>query len=188
MFRLDKLKNWAQSSINDDKKELNAYQSLDDQISLIYSKIDEYINDLGSIDKRLFVEYNGNLVSVSLLNILKDTILKDKNLSIEQRAYQSAELSRIYIEKLTELKEKIIAIAVTQTDNVYLAYINSCIKIINALLKEYNYMQAIKRANISSINNSDNINVGKKIKILKDQISIRISEINRRLTIDGLKR
>lgn len=188
MFGLDKLKNWSHSSINDDKKELNAYQSLNDQISLIYSKIDEYIKELGSLDERLLIDYNGNKISISLLNILKDSVLRDKKLSIEQRAYESAELNRIYIEKLIELKEKIIAMAVTQTDNAYLTYINSCIRIINALLKEYNYMIAIRRSNISFIDNSDNINAGKKIKILKDQIDIRTSEINKRLTIDSLKR
>ena len=188
MFSLNKFKNWSHSSINDDKKELNTYQSFNDQISLIYSKIDEYIKEFGNSDERLFVNYNGKLVSMSLLNILKDSVLRDKSLSIEQRTYQSAELNRIYIEKLKELKNKIIAIAVTETDNVYLAYIHSCIQIVNGLLKEYGHLLAIQRSSIYTIDNSGNLNAGEKIKILKDNIDIRSAEINSRLTIDSLSR
>lgn len=59
MFRLNKLKNWAHSSINDDKKELNAYQKFQDQFSLIDSKLEEYIAEFASEDTRLLIEYNG---------------------------------------------------------------------------------------------------------------------------------
>lgn len=188
MFKLHKLKNWAHSSISDDKKELNAYQSFQDQFSLIDSKIEEYINELAGEDARLLIEYNGEKMPVNLLKIMSESLLKSRNLSTEERAYQSAELTRIYYEKLKQLKNKIIALAVTETDNVYLAYIHSCITIINSLLKEYSHLLAVQKSSIYTINNSGNLNAGEKIKVLKDNIEIRTAEINTRLATDSLKR
>lgn len=188
MFRLNKLKNWAHSSINDDKKELNAYQKFQDQFSLIDSKLEEYIAEFASEDTRLLIEYNGEKMPINLLKIIRESLLKSKSLPIEERAYQSAELTRIYYEKLKQLKNRIIALAVTETDNVYLTYIHSCIQIINNLLREYAHLLAIQRTGISKIDNFGNSNAGEKIKVLKDNIEIRTAEINTRLAIDSLKR
>ncbi len=188
MFRLQKLKNWTHSSVTDDKKELNVYQSFQDQISLINSKTEEYITELGSEDKRLLIEFNGDKIPISLLKIMSESLLKNKSLSIEERATQSAELNRLYYQKLKLLKDKIIELAVNETDNVYLTYIHSCIKIINKLLKEYSYLLAIQRAAITSIDNDGNLNAGEKLRVLKDNIDVRTAEINARLTIDSLKR
>ncbi len=188
MFNLQRLKNWAHSSIEFDKSELNTYQNFQDQISLIDGKIEEYITELGREDKRLLVEYNDEKIPIDLLKLLSETILKNKELSIQQRAHESAKLNRIYLEQLKQLKNKIIALAVSKTDNVYLTYIHSCIQIINVLLREYAHLLAIQRAGISKIDNSGNLNAGEKIKILKDNIKIRSAEINLRLATDGLKR
>ena len=188
MFRLNKLKNWAHSSINDDKKELNAYQKFQDQFSLIDSKLEEYIAEFASEDTRLLIEYNGEKMPINLLKIISESLLKSKSLPIEERAYQSAELTRIYYEKLKQLKNRIIALAVTETDNVYLTYIHSCIQIINNLLREYAHLLAIQRTGISKIDNFGNSNAGEKIKVLKDNIEIRTAEINTLIAIDILKR
>ena len=188
MFNLQRLKNWAHSSIEFDKSELNTYQNFQDQMSLINGKIEEYITELGSEDKRLLVEYNDEKIPIDLLKLLSETILKNKELSVQQRAHESAELTRIYYEKLKQLKNKIVALAVTETDNVYLAYIHSCIQIINNLLREYAHLLAIQRAGIYKIDNSGNLNAGEKIKVLKDNIEIRTAEINTRLATDSLKR
>ena len=150
--------------------------------------IEEYINELAGEDARLLIEYNGEKMPVNLLKIMSESLLKSRNLSTEERAYQSAELTRIYYEKLKQLKNKIIALAVTETDNVYLAYIHSCITIINSLLKEYSHLLAVQKSSMYTINNSGNLNAGEKIKVLKDNIEIRTAEINTRLATDSLKR
>ena len=188
MFKLQRLKNWSHSSINDDKKELNAYQCFQDQISLINNKIEEYIAEFGSEDRRLFVNYNKEAIPINLLKIMSESLLKNKSLSVEERAYQSAELTRLYYENLKCLKNKIISLAVSETDNVYLAYIHSCIQIINGLLKEYAHLLAIEKSSIRTIDNTGNINAGEKIKILKDNIEIRSAQINSRLALESLKR
>ena len=188
MFNLQRLKNWTHSSVVDDKKELNAYQSFQDQFTLIDSKIEEYINELGSADERLFVDYNRKKVSVNLLKLMSESLLRNKDLPTEEKAYQSAELQRLYYEYLKQLKEKIIAIAVSQTDNVYLAYIHSCIEIINTLLREYSHLLAIQKSGISKVDNNGNLNAGEKIKTLKDNIEIRTAQINTRLALENLKR
>lgn len=188
MFKLQKLKNWTHSSINDDKKELSTYQSIQDQMSSIDSKINEYIEELGREDSRLLIEYNGENIPINILKLMSEALLRNKELSVEEKAYQSAELNLLYYKKLKELKKKIISIAITETDNVYLACINSCIKIINALLKDYSHLLAIQRSEIYSLDNSGNLNAGEKMKILKDNIEVRTAEINSRLTIDSLKR
>ncbi len=188
MFSLKRLKDWSCSSVNDDKKELTVYQSLNDQILSINSKIDEYINEFGTSDSRLLILYDGKLIGISFLNVLKNSVLKDKSLSVEQRANKSDYINRCYIEELKKLREKIVSLAIMCTDNIYLVYINSCIEVINGLLKKYNYLLAIQRANISSINNSGNLNAGQKLVLLKEQIDIRESEINRRLATVNIKR
>ena len=103
MFNLQRLKNWAHSSIEFDKSELNTYQNFQDQISLIDGKIEEYITELGREDKRLLVEYNDEKIPIDLLKLLSETILKNKELSIQQRAHESAKLNRIYLEQLKQL-------------------------------------------------------------------------------------
>ena len=188
MFRLQRLKNWAHSSVASDKQELNAYQSFQDQFSLIDSKIEEYLSELGMDDSRLFVNYNGKAIPVNFLKVMSESLLKDKNLSLQEKAIQSEKLNRLYYEKLRQLKEKIISLAVNEKDNVYLTYINSCINIINGLLKEYAHLLAIQRSGIYSINNNGNNNAGEKIKVLKDNIEIRSAEINSRLTMENLGR
>ena len=188
MFKLQRLKNWAHSSIADDKSELNAYQNFQDHFSLIDSKLEEYIAEFASEDTRLLIEYNGEKMPINLLKIISESLLKSKNLSIEERAYQSAKLTRIYYEKLKQLKNRIIALAVTETDNVYLAYINSYIAIINTLLKQYAHLLAIQRSSIYSIDNQGELNAGEKLKALKDSIDIRTAEIQCRLTTADLKR
>ena len=188
MFNLQRLKNWAHSSIEFDKSELNTYQNFQDQISLIDGKIEEYITELGREDKRLLVEYNDEKIPIDLLKLLSETILKNKELSVQQRAHESAKLNRIYVEQLKQLKNKIVALAVTETENVYLAYINSYIAIINILLKQYAHLLAIQRSGIYKIDNSGNLNAGEKMKVLKDNIEVRTAEINTRLVTDSLKR
>lgn len=188
MFRLQKLKNWAHSSVADDKKELNAYQSIQDQILAIYSKIDEYLKEKSYEDERIQVDYNGEKIPVNVLNTLSQSILSNKDLTTVQKAKKSAELTKLYYEKLKRLREKIIALAVTEKDNIYLVYINSCIQIINSLLKEYSYLLAIQRSSIYKIDNQGELNAGEKLKALKDSIEIRTAEINSRLALDNLKR
>lgn len=188
MFKLQRLKNWTHSSVTDDKSELDAYQIFQDQFSSLNSKIEEYISELGYEDERLLIDYNGEKIPLETLKTLGKSILKDNSLNIQQRVLKSEELNRMYYEKLKELKDKITALAINETDNVYLAYINSCIHIINALLKRYAHLLAIQKSTISSIDNSDNLNAGEKIRVLKDNIDIRTSEINTRLSLENLKR
>ena len=188
MFRLEKLKNWAHSSVADDKKELNVYQSFQDQFLAINSKIDDYLNEKSYEDERIQVDYNGKKIPINLLKTLSQSILSNKDLTTIQKAQKSAELTKLYYEKLRQLSEKIITLAVTEKDNVYLVYINSCIQIINSLLNEYSYLLAIQRSSIYQIDNQGELNAGEKLKVLKDNIEIRTAEINSRLALDRLKR
>ena len=188
MFRLQRLKNWAYSSVADDKKELNVYQSFQDQISLINTKIEEYIIELGNEDNRLLVDYNDEKIPINLLKVFSESISKNKNLSIEERMKQKVELDRLYYERLKQLKDKIVALATTQTDNVYLVHIHNCIKIINDMLRQYSCLLAIQKSSIRSIDNIGDRNAGEKLRILKDYIDIRTSEINCRLTMENIKR
>ena len=188
MFKLQKLKNWTHSSVNDDRNELNIYQSFQDQFSSINSKIEEYIEEVGREDSRLLIDYNGQKMTLEMLKILSESVMRNKDLSVQERAFQSAELSRAYHENLKLLKEKIISLAVIAKDNVYLAYINSYIQIINAMLKEYAYLLAVQRSGVRSIDNTGELNAGQKIGKLKDNIDIRTAEINSRLSLENCKR
>ena len=188
MFSLNKLKNWAKSSISDDKIELEVYQKLMDQINGIKGKADEYINEMNYTDERLYVEYEGKLVPISYLLSLKQSVMQDKTLKPEERAYKSANLTYFYNLKVKELEEKIVNLALLEPNNVYLAYINSSIQILNSLIKEYVYLMAMQRSQIFKIDNTGDMTAGQKLKKLKNEIDIRISEIESRLTIESLKR
>lgn len=188
MFSLRKFKDWRHTSINDDKLELDIYQIFNEQFSSIDNQFEEYLKELGNEDKRLFVKYNGNSVPINRLYNISQIILNDKDLSIKERAYQSAELYRLYLLELKNLKEKIITLSVANKDNVYLSCINSCVGVLNKLLQKYSYLLAVQRSDIYSIDNHGDLNAGKKIKKLKDNIEIRSNEIKCRLTLDDLER
>ncbi len=188
MFKLNKLKNWTKSSINDDKMELEIYQKFKDQIFSIKDKADEYINEMNYTDERLYVEYEGKLVPISYLLSLKQSVMQDKILKPEERAYKSANLTYFYDLKVRELEEKIVNLSLLEPNNVYLAYINSSIQILNSLIKEYVYLMAIQRSQIFKIDNTGNMTAGQKLNKLKNEIDLRITEIENRLTIDNLKR
>ena len=78
--------------------------------------------------------------------------------------------------------------SVANKDNVYLSCINSCVGVLNKLLQKYSYLLAVQRSDIYSIDNHGDLNAGKKIKKLKDNIEIRSNEIKCRLTLDDLER
>ena len=188
MFKLNKLKNWAKSSINDDKMELEIYQKFKDQINSIKDKSNEYINEMNFTDERLFVEYEGKLVPISYLISIKQSVMQDKSLSSEERAYKSADLTYFYKLKVRELEEKIVSLALLEPNNVYLAYINSSIQILNSLMKEYVHLMAIQRSKIFKIDSTGEMTAGQKLKKLKNEIDLRITEIESRLTVNSLKK
>lgn len=66
--------------------------------------------------------------------------------------------------------------------NVYLSQIASSLRVINTLLKKYLYLLAIKRSGLITISSYD------ELKSLEDNIKIRISELNYRITTDTMKR
>lgn len=187
MFSLQRAKNWTRSSVSDDKKELTIYQSFQDQFSSIKNKADEYIRECSYFDSRLFIDYNGKQVSIDFISSLKNTISLEKSLSVEERAIKVAELTRFYNQKLKEIEERIISLSLVQQDNVYLSYIASCIKIINSLLKEYGYLLAVQKSGVQNIN-SIGEPAGVKLKKLQDEIELRITEINSRLTIENIRK
>lgn len=182
MFRLNKLKNWAHSSISDDKHELEVYQIFQNEIDNIKKIRQEYINEEGSYDNKLQVSFKGNLVSLSVIETLKNTILNNQRLSLEERIKENTILADIYREKLKELEDRIITMALRNPENVYLSRISSSLGVINTLLKRYIHLLAIQRSGVTSINNGDDL------KQLEDSILIRISEINYRITTDTMKR
>lgn len=183
MFNLQRLKNWTKSSVNDDKKELEIYQLFQDQFNSIKNKSDEYISELGYTDRRLFVNFNGEAVPLSVIDAIKDSIPKNKNLSIQEKAHQVAELSNFYYQKLKEIESRIIDISIKESDNAYLITIANNIKLLNKLLMEYSYLLAIQRSGVKKI---ESPNTYEKIKQLKDSIEIRIAEIQTRLITEEI--
>jgi len=59
MFRLNKLKNWAHSSIAHDKNEIETYQVFQDEINHINQIIEEFIKEQGTDNRLLHVLYKG---------------------------------------------------------------------------------------------------------------------------------
>ena len=182
MFNLQRLKNWTKSSINDDKKEIEIYQLFQDQFNLIKYKTEEYISECGYEDKRLFIEYNNELISLSLLNTLKESSLKNNKLSIQERAKLAAELTNFYNQKLKEIEAKIIELSFTEKDNIYLITISSYVQILNNLLKKYIGLLAIQRSGVKYINSRE------EIQKLKDSIEIRTAEIQTRLSLEEISK
>lgn len=182
MFNLQRLKNWTKSSVNDDKRELEVYQLFQDQFNSIKYKIEEYIKECGYEDKRLFIEYNNELIPLSLLNALKESSLKNRSLSLQERAKLAAELTNFYNQKLKEIEAKIIELSLTERDNVYLITISSYIQIINNLLRKYIGLLAIQKSGVINIKSNN------EIQKLKDSIEIRIAEIKTRLSLEEISR
>lgn len=182
MFQLDKLKNWAHSSITEDKNEIEIYQIFTNEINSIKNTIEEFIKEEGSDNHLLYVLHDGKLVSLSLLETLRNSLLNSKSLSIEDKIKQSSLLEESYRKNLEELKNRIIRMALRRPDNVYLSKISSSIGIINTLLKRYLHLIAIQRSGLVSLSSFD------ELKKLEDSITIRISELNYRITTDTMKR
>jgi len=177
--------NWTQSSVASDKRELQAYQYFKNEFENIKSKSLEYIEEEGYSNKRLSVEFEGRDIPISLLSSLKDTYRHDSTLSVEERAIKVATLTNMYNRELKNLQNRIINMAVASPDNLYLVDIATSINILNDLLREYAYMQAIVKSGIKVIAGAD---AALKVKTLKDNIEIRISEINARLTLEEIQR
>lgn len=176
-----KAKDWTQSSVVDDKRELTAYQYFVNEFENIDKKVLEYINEEGYSDKRLYVDMGGRLVSISTLESLKDIYKQDTSLSVNERAIKVATLNNMYNKALEDLKNRIINMAVSCRDNIYLVTIATSIVTLNALINEYAYMQAIQKSGVKVIDGGD---AAVKLKSLKNSIEIRIMEINSRITIE----
>lgn len=181
MFRLNKLKNWAHSSIAHDKNEIETYQVFQDEINHINQIIEEFIKEQGTDSRLLHVLYKGSLVSLSLLETLKSSILNNNRLSLQDRIKESSLLDEAYRKGLDKVRNKIISMS-SKPDNVYLSKISSSLNIINTLLKRYLHLIAIQKSGLISISNYD------ELKQLEDSIKIRISELNYRITTDTMKR
>lgn len=182
MFFLQKAQSWLHSSVSDDKQELEAYQTFKDELENIKRVRGEYISEEGREDYMLQVLYNGKLVPLSLLETLKNSILYNKTLSVEQKAKQSSYLEELYRESLKELESRIITMAINNPNNVYLKQISSSISTLNKLIKRYANLIAIQRSGIKTITDND------ELKSLEDSILIRSSEIEQRLAIETMKR
>lgn len=174
--------NWTHSSISDDKNEIEVYQLFQTEIENINKIIEEFIKEEGRENYLLYVLYRGKLVSLSLLENLKSSVLYNNRLSIEDRVKESSILEETYHKALEELKNRIITMAIKNPHNVYLSQIASSLRVINTLLKKYLYLLAIKRSGLITISSYD------ELKSLEDNIKIRISELNYRITTDTMKR
>lgn len=186
MFGLRKAINWTKSSVVDDKYEMSIYKKLEEEFLSIDSKIEEYLKDLGYEDTRLHINFNGALYPLEYLKSLSSTISYSKTLTIEEKAIQMANLERLYIVELEKLKHRIIDMACAIQDNIYLAYINSRIRIINSLLKENLHLIAIQRSGVTCIDSSNNTLASQKYKKFKDTMDIRVSEIEYRLASENI--
>lgn len=182
MFRLNKLKNWTHSSISDDKNEIEAYQTFQNEIERIKQTSEEFIKEEGAENYLLHILYKGKLVSLSFLEILKSSILNNNRLSLEDKIRESSALEETYRKGLEELKNRIITMAIRNPNNVYLSKISSSLSIINTLLTRYRHLLAIQRSGVVNISSYS------ELKQLEDNILIRISELERRITIDTMKR
>lgn len=182
MSFIKKLNNWTHSSIPDDKQEIEVYQVFQTEIESINKTIEEFIKEEGIENYLLHILYNGRLVSLSFLETLKSSILNNNKLSIQDRIKESSLLEETYRKGLDELRNRIINMARIKPDNVYLSKISSSLEVINTLLKRYLHLTAIKRSSLMTISNYD------ELKRLEDNITIRISELNYRITTDTMKR
>ncbi len=182
MFSLQKLKNWTHSSISSDKQELEIYEYFKNEIENIKKVRKSYIDEEGREDISIYTEYNGEIVPISFLKTYKESVLHDKSLDAISRARKQAMLEDMYRERLKELENRIISMAISIPDNVYLKQISSYINILNQLLRKYAYLLAIQRSGLTTISSEEDL------KKLEDNILIRSSEIQKRITIDTMKR
>ncbi len=182
MSFVSKIRNWTYSSISNDKNEIETYQVFQNKINNINQTIEGFIKEEGSENYLLHVLYNGKLVSLSFLETLKNSILNNKRLSIQDRVQESSLLDSAYRSGLEELKNRIINMARINPDNVYLSKISSSLNVINTLLKRYLHLIAIKKSGLTTISNYD------ELKQLEESIIMRISELNYRITTDTMKR
>lgn len=182
MSWFNKAKNWAHSSISDDKSEIEVYQVFQNEIDNIKQTIEEFIKEEGAENYLLHILYKGRLVSLSFLENYRASILNNIKLSLEYKVKESTLLEEAYRKGLEELKNRIINMARISPDNVYLSKIASSLGVINALLKKYLYLAAIEKSRLTSISSYD------ELKMLEDNILIRISELNYRITTDTMKR
>ena len=182
MSFVSKVRNWTSSSISDDKNEIETYQVFQNEINNIKQTIEGFIKEEGSENYLLHVLYNGKLVSISFLETLKNSILNNNRLSIQDRIKESSLLDSAYRSGLEELKNRIINMARINPDNAYLSKISSSLNIINTLLKRHLHLIAIKKSGLMSISNYN------ELKQLEESIIMRISELNYRITTDTMKR
>lgn len=187
MFNLNKAKNWSMSSIADDKRELNAYQQFQDCFSSINNQIDEYISEKSYEDERLQIVIDGKKYPLSYLDILENSIQSSKDLGIEEKIKKISEIEALKIQKIREIRDRIINLAVNCSDNKFLSCIQSTLKLLNRLLITYAGLTAIRKSGVRNINN-EGIDAAKKIKSLEDEIEIRIAQINSRIATDTMKR
>ena len=178
----NKVKNWAHSSISEDKQEIETYQNFQNEIENIRKIIKEYLDTEGSEDNLLKVNYNNQLVPLNLLQTLKNSILNNKKMSIEEKVKESSLIEEFYRRAFEELENRVIRMAQVNPNNVYLSKISSSLGVINTLLKRYLYLTAIQRSGLTSISSYD------ELKKLEDNILIRISELDYRITTDTMKR
>ncbi len=181
MSFVSKIRNWTYSSISDDKNEIETYQVFQDEINHINQTIEEFIKEEGTDNHLLQVLYKGSLVSLSLLETLKSSILNNNRLSLQDRIKESSLLDEAYRKGLDEIRNRIIGMSI-KPDNVYLSKISSSLNIINTLLKRYLHLIAIKKSGLTTISNYD------ELKQLEESIIMRISELNYRITTDTMKR
>ena len=182
MSFISKINNWTHSSISDDKQELETYQVFKNEIDRIKQTSEEFIKEEGTENYMLHILYNGKLVSLSLLEMLKKSVLNNNSLSLEDRVKESYLIEGTYRNGLEELKSRIINMALMNPGNIYLKKIASSLGIINTLLKRYLHLIAIQRSGLTTISSYD------ELKRLEDNILIRISELNHRITTDTIKR
>ena len=176
------MKNWTRSSVTSDKNELEIYKVFSDEISNLKKLMQEYIDDKGSENRSLFVLYNNQLMPLSVLFTLKNAIIHNHNLSIEQRAQQSSMLEEVYYRSFEELHNRIIFMAISNPNDVNLKIISNEVSIINSLIRKYLHLIAIQRSGINSISNA------KDLKLLEDNIIMRSSDLEQRLKMDNIKR
>ena len=188
MFLLKRISNWSKSSVTDDKQEQLAYQKFQDQFTNIKNKSEEYLQESGYTDSRLYVEYKGKMVPISYISALIESLKTNRFMSVNERALEVANTTNLYNQKLKEIEYRIIDLAVQNPNNIYLAYISKSIEILNSLLKQYAYLLAVQRSGVNHIDNNGALKASQKIKALKDEIEIRLVQIESRLTLEDNRR
>lgn len=182
MYIINKMKRWSRSSISDDKQELEAYQTFKNEFANIKKYQDTYLKEEGREDNRLFIPLSGELVPLHFLLTLKESVLNNKKLDAIDRAKKASQIEELHRLKLQELENKIIHMAITTPDNVYLKQISSSLSIINTLIKRYAHLMAITSSGVKTVSNRN------ELRALEDSILIRISEIEHRIAMDTKKR